>query len=125
MSAILRALPVLVWMVASPVHGQPSDGVPATQPATQPDEPGAPASATGPAVQVAPVRSPQAAPEATSGEYRFDALRIDGTLHGPEAMVIRAATSGGRRPLAKHRRSFLHRILETLEERCLHVQAGR
>jgi len=116
MSAILRALPVVVWMVAAPAHGQPSDGAPATRPAVQPDEPGAPSSATRPAVQ---------APEATSGEYRFDALRIDGTLHGPEAMVIRASTSGGRRPLAKLRRSFLHRILETLEERCLHVRAGR
>jgi hypothetical protein len=54
-------------------------------------------------------------------EYRFDALRIDGTPRGPEALVIRAVL--GRddgRPLHRRARSFVHRIFETIEAPCLH-----
>ena len=54
-------------------------------------------------------------------EFRFDALRIDGALRGPEALVIR--TGLGRdagRPLHRRHRSFLHRIFETIEAPGLH-----
>jgi hypothetical protein len=48
-------------------------------------------------------------------EFRFDALRIDGALRGPEALVISAGLHGGRTPLHRRGRSFLHRIFETIE----------
>jgi hypothetical protein len=53
-------------------------------------------------------------------EYRFDALRIDGTLHGPEALVVRSMTGARRKPLIRRKRSFVFRILETLEDPGLH-----
>lgn len=53
-------------------------------------------------------------------EYRFDALRIDGTPRGPEALVIRAVLGRDDGPLHRRARSFVHRIFETIETPCLH-----
>jgi len=68
-----------------------------------------------PASRPAPSSTP-----ARGAEYRFDALRVDGRLHGPEALTVRAMTGGRGAPLLRLRRSFVHRIFETLEDACLH-----
>ena len=100
MLALLLGGPPLAWAQVPPRSVAPSSG-PASVPA-------------GPASSVA------AQPSAPQREYRFDALRIDGALHGPEALTIRASAPSGQRPLARLRRSFVDRILQTLEDPCLH-----
>jgi len=56
--------------------------------------------------------------------FRFDALRIVG-LSGPNALVLRRLRGARRRPLLRFRRSFIHRVLETLEAPALHRGEGR
>jgi len=63
-------------------------------------------------------RAPTAAP--ARQEYRFDALRIDGTLHGPEAVVVRTSVQRTSSPIFRPRCNFLRRILETVETPALH-----
>jgi hypothetical protein len=63
-------------------------------------------------------------PASRPAEYRFDALRVDGRLHGPEALTVHGMTGGARTPLMRRGRSFLHRILETLEDPALHAAPG-
>ncbi len=65
----------------------------------------------------APVRAPAAR---AVREFRFDALRIDGALRGPEALVISAGLGQRPGPLHRARRSFLHRVFETIEAPALH-----
>jgi hypothetical protein len=98
----LVALAAPAW--AAPPSSAP---VPASRPAargsaTSPDEPGGPA--------LGPART----------EFRFDALRIDGTLRGPEALDVGGSVSRDRRSLARLRRSFVHRVFETVEAPGLH-----
>lgn len=75
----------------------------------------------GPASQ--PVRqSKGATPPSTRPaiEYRFDALRVDGTLHGPEALEVRSSLGGEYRPLHRLERSFSHRTVGSIESPSLH-----
>ena len=74
-----------------------------------PEEPGAPASA----------EVPRATPQ-PAGQYRFDALRIDGQLRGPAALDVRGLRRSSRGRLLTLRRSFVHRILESIEAPALH-----
>jgi hypothetical protein len=94
----------------------------AAQPSSQPASvPAAPVSAPT-AAPAAPAAPPAAAPARGTRpqEIRFDALRIDGTLHGPEAVTIRSDLARQERPLHRLRRSFVRRILGTVESPCLH-----
>lgn len=54
------------------------------------------------------------------GEFHFDALRIDGLLRGPEAMVVKSRVRRGEEAVLELRRSFLHRVYETVEVPALH-----
>jgi len=47
-------------------------------------------------------------------------MRVDGTLHGPQTLVVRSITSRSAGRLMRVRRSFVYRILETLEDPILH-----
>jgi hypothetical protein len=67
-----------------------------------------------------PPATTRPAPAARASEFRFDALRIDGQLHGPAALEVRALTRASRAPLLRLRRSFVHRIFETVEAPGLH-----
>jgi hypothetical protein len=101
-----RVLPLLVLVVA-PLRSTTVWADPASRP---------PVAASRPASRPAGARGPT--------EYRFDALRIDGALHGPEALVVRSMTGSSRKPLLRRRRSFVFRILETLEDPGLHRAAA-
>lgn len=99
-----RCLPAAALLMGAcllsvPAHSAPTGSAPATSPASKP------------------------ARGRGGGEYRFDALRIDGRLRGPEAMDIRAAGRSGSRSLLRLRRSFLHRVFETVE--CAALHGGR
>ena len=95
---------------------------PAGHPPAPVDEPGA---VVPPAVPTQPPAVPTQPPAGSAHaagrtEYRFDAMRIDGTLHGPLTLEVRAMTGSRDTRLVRLRRSFLQRILETLEDRSLH-----
>jgi|GEM_PF-5588146 hypothetical protein len=60
------------------------------------------------------------APKLKEREFRFDALRIAGTPGGPEALLLQAWLATAHSPLLKTRRSFLYRVLETVEMPALH-----
>ncbi len=106
-----------------------AEAAPAAAPPDQ-DEPAAPvaAPATAPTTRAprtapAPAASrPRAAPHAAPAprELRFDALRVDGALRGPEVLEVEALARGARRSLLRLHRSFLGRIFETLESPGLH-----
>ncbi|MFH1130626.1 MAG: hypothetical protein V1754_04785 [Pseudomonadota bacterium] len=64
--------------------------------------------------------TPPLAGGATPKEFRFDALRIQGTPVGPQAMITEAGLGIYQTPLLKLRRSFIHRIFETVEAPALH-----
>ena len=55
-----------------------------------------------------------------AGEYRFDALRIDGAVRGPLALRIQGTAGGKHSPLLRLQRSFVSRIFETVEAPALH-----
>ena len=102
---------IVILLGARGAVAQPSGG-PASAPAAAPAS--APASAPAAPPTAAPARGTPAQ------EIRFDALRIDGALHGPEALTIRSDLARQARPLHRLRRSFLRRILRTVESPCLH-----
>lgn len=85
-------------------------------PKNEPDEPHAPlpAAAVRGTPSVAPTPTARPAKERPARLFRFDALRIEG-LAGPNALVLRTLDHGRRRSLLRYRRSFLRRILTTLE----------
>jgi hypothetical protein len=93
----LAMLIVLGWTASSPAAEPP----PASRAASRP----------GAAAASAPARP---------REFRFDALRIDGALRGPEALVVSAALARERAPLHRRWRSFAHRVVELVEAAALH-----
>lgn len=95
-----------------------SVSAPVSAPPAAPAAPAAPASAPASRSVAAPAAAP--ARGTRPQEIRFDALRIDGTLHGPEAVTIRSDLTRQERPLHRLRRSFVRRILRTAESPCLH-----
>jgi len=117
----MRILVVFIAL-ASPAWAAPPTSAPARS-ASRPaasrpltDEPGAPV--LGP--QPRPAPSPASSSPRRATEYRFDALRIDGTLRGPEALDVRSSLTRDGSSLARLRRSFVHRVLETVEAPGLH-----
>jgi hypothetical protein len=71
-----------------------------------------------PAVPPRAAHSP--AGHSPAAEYRFDALRIDGTVRGPLAMLVPGATRAKHGSLLRLQRSFVSRIFETVEAPALH-----
>ncbi len=67
-----------------------------------------------------PPESPVVVPKLQEKEFRFDALRIAGTPGGPEALLLQGWLATPHSPLLKTRRSFLYRVLETVEMPTLH-----
>jgi hypothetical protein len=103
----MRYLVLLAAALASPLAwAAPPASTPSRRPASAPltDEPGA----------------PRAAHEARATEFRFDALRIDGALRGPEALVVDSSLSRAGKSLTRLRRSFVHRVFDTVEAPGLH-----
>jgi hypothetical protein len=73
------------------------------------------------AAMEASVSPPASQPRpAVTREYRFDALRIDGALRGPDVLVIQTAARQATKPLGRLAYSFVPRIFETVEESALH-----
>ena len=109
----------VILVLARAAAAQPSGG-PASAPTSAPTAPRGVAARPTPR---APTTSrPAVAParDARAQELRFDALRIDGALHGPEAVTIRSDLARRVSPLHRLRRSFMRRILRTVESPCLH-----
>jgi len=118
LSFIALAAPAWAAPTASAPSGAATSRPAARRPAAAlPDEPGGPVpgAAREEAGPLPPVLGP-----ARAAEYRFDALRIDGTLRGPEALDVGSGLSRDRKPLARLRRSFVHRVFETVEAPGLH-----
>jgi hypothetical protein len=114
----------VIVLLLSTAHAAPTS---ARAPASAPAPTSARAPASAPAPARTPVRrtTPSSAPAARPpsqdlDEYRFDALRIDGALHGPEAVIVRSDLTRDQRSLTRLRRSFVHRVLEAMEAPGLH-----
>jgi hypothetical protein len=74
----------------------------------------------GPATQPTPSIAAATVAAAPAAEYRFDALRFDGRLSGPQSLVTFARRLGPRTPLHTLRVDFSARIFETVEAEALH-----
>lgn len=110
----LRSLGLLSLLLCLSLSFPTSVG--AAPPKNEPDEPHAPlpAAAARSGSSVAPAPAARPAKARVPRLFRFDALRIEG-LAGPNALVLRTLDHGRRRSLLRYRRSFLRRILTTLE----------
>jgi len=67
-----------------------------------------------------PPSSPSPTPAPAAPSYRFDALRFGGELSGPHALLTRGKAARRRGALLSLKRTFVHRIFETIEAPALH-----
>lgn len=118
-------LTIALGLAATAVSaGDVSAGEPPTRSvAATPEEPGLPLAPAGPKAPSAPAASTAqpAAVAAPAAEFRFDALRFDGRVTGPLALVSYGQRRVARAPLHSLRADFTARIFETLEDRALHA----